>query len=129
VFTNIANPRSEIARQNDYEKTLVRRGASIGANATIVCGSAIGRYAFIGAGAVVVRGHVPDYALMLGVPARRAGWVSRHGHTLVVTEPDGIMRCPESGWRYRLISPAELRCLDQLEDESLSVPGTESMPT
>jgi len=78
VFTNVSNPRSQIVRHFMYERTLVRRGATIGANATIVCGVTIGRYAFIGAGAVVCR-DVPDYALMLDVPARQKGWMSRHG--------------------------------------------------
>jgi UDP-2-acetamido-3-amino-2,3-dideoxy-glucuronate N-acetyltransferase len=75
------NPRSQIVRRGQYARTLVRRGATIGANATIVCGATIGRYAFIGAG-VVVRGDVPDYGLMLGVPAVQQGWMSRHGHRL-----------------------------------------------
>src|SRR5262249_27310450 len=79
VFTNVGNPRSEIMRRNEYQRTLVKRGATIGANATIVCGHQIGRYAFVGAGATVTS-DVPDYALMVGVPARRAGWMSRHGH-------------------------------------------------
>src|SRR5512136_1402443 len=79
VFTNVMNPRSQIVRHSQYLRTLVRRGATIGANATIVCGVTIGRYAFIAAGAVV-RGDVPDYALVLGVPARRHGWMSRHGY-------------------------------------------------
>jgi len=115
VFTNIANPRSEINRRHLYERTLVRRGATIGANATIVCGSTIGRYAFIGAGAVI-RGSVPDYALMLGVPARQKGWMSRHGHRLPKPDVDGVMVCPEAGWRYREIAPGVLRCLDYPEE-------------
>jgi UDP-2-acetamido-3-amino-2,3-dideoxy-glucuronate N-acetyltransferase len=81
VFTNVINPRAQVPRQNEYQHTLVRRGATIGANATIVCGATIGRYAFIGAGAVV-RGDVPDYALIIGVPGRRRGWMSRHGFRL-----------------------------------------------
>lgn len=118
VFTNVINPRSQIARRDSYIRTLVRRGATIGANATIVCGVTIGRYAFVGAGAVV-RGNVPDYALMVGVPAAQKGWMSRHGHRLPQGDPDGIMICPESGWRYREIEPAVLRCLDWPEDEPL----------
>ena len=118
VFTNVRNPRSQIVRHHLYESTLVKRGATIGANATIVCGITIGRYAFIGAGAVV-RGDVPDYALMLGVPAARKGWMSRHGHRLPLPNQDGIMICPESGWRYREVEPGILRCLDWPEDESL----------
>ncbi|MCC6338255.1 MAG: N-acetyltransferase [Myxococcales bacterium] len=122
VFTNVINPRSEIVRRGQYQRTLVRRGASIGANATIVCGSTIGRYAFVGAGAVVSKGEVPDYALMLGVPARRKGWVSRHGHVLEAGA-DGIMRCPESGFRYQEASPGVLRCLDWDEDKPLAGTG------
>lgn len=124
VFTNIKNPRSEISRRDAFEKTLVRRGASIGANATIVCGSTIGRYAFIGAGAVLASGTVPDYALMVGVPARQRGWVGRHGHTLVDTDVEGILRCPQSGWRYRMVSPVELRCLDWSDEQPLPLART-----
>jgi UDP-2-acetamido-3-amino-2,3-dideoxy-glucuronate N-acetyltransferase len=118
VFTNVINPRSQIARRDRYQCTVVRRGATIGANATIICGATIGRYAFVGAGAVV-RGDVPDYALMLGVPARPRGWMSRHGHRLPDPDGDGIMQCPESGWRYREITPGVLRCLDWPEDRPL----------
>src|SRR5919108_2804430 len=88
VFTNVINPRSQIVRHSQYRRTLVRRGVSIGANATIICGATIGRYAFIGAGAVV-RGDVADYALMLGVPATRVGWMSRHGHRLKELDTNG----------------------------------------
>ena len=123
VFTNVINPRSEIVRRDEFKRTLVRRGATIGANATIVCGTSIGRYAFIGAGAVV-RDDVPDYALMLGVPAVLKGWMSRHGHRLSKADPDGTLHCPESDWRYRLIEPDVLRCLDWDEDKAL--PGSES---
>ncbi len=118
VFTNVINPRSQIVRHSEYQRTLVRRGATIGANATIVCGATIGRYAFIGAGAVV-RSDVPDYALMLGVPARRRGWMSRHGHRLPAPDAQGIMVCPESGWRYREVEPGVLRCLDWPEERTL----------
>ena len=118
VFTNVINPRSQIVRRHEYRQTLARRGATIGANATIVCGATIGRYAFIGAGAVV-RGDVPDYALMLGVPARRRGWMSRHGHCLPDPDAAGIMVCPESGWSYREVEPGVLRCLDWPEDQPL----------
>jgi len=100
VLTNVTNPRSQVLRKSLYEKTLLRRGCSIGANATIVCGITIGRYAFIGAGAVV-HSDVPDYALMLGVPAKQKGWMSRHGHVLKNPNTDGIMVCPESGLRYQ----------------------------
>jgi UDP-2-acetamido-3-amino-2,3-dideoxy-glucuronate N-acetyltransferase len=118
VFTNVTNPRSQIVRQHLYEKTLVRRGASIGANATIVCGITVGRYAFIGAGAVVSR-DVPDYGLMLGVPAERRGWMSRHGHWLKERDAEGNWICPESKWRYRETEPGTLRCLDWDEDQPL----------
>jgi UDP-2-acetamido-3-amino-2,3-dideoxy-glucuronate N-acetyltransferase len=118
VFTNVSNPRSQVVRHHLYERTLVRRGATIGANATIVCGATIGRYAFVGAGAVV-RGDVADYAMMLGVPAIRKGWMSRHGHQLRSFDGDGIAVCPESGWRYKEIEPGVLKCLDWHEDETL----------
>jgi UDP-2-acetamido-3-amino-2,3-dideoxy-glucuronate N-acetyltransferase len=119
VFTNIINPRSQIVRRGQYQPTKVRRGATIGANATIVCGSTIGRYAFVAAGAVVTKAPVPDYALMTGVPAKQKGWMSRHGHALTRPDAEGIMRCPESGWRYREVEPGVLRCLDRGEDEGL----------
>jgi UDP-2-acetamido-3-amino-2,3-dideoxy-glucuronate N-acetyltransferase len=118
VFTNVINPRAQIVRHSQYQRTLVRRGATIGANATLVCGATIGRYAFIGAGALV-RGDVPDYALMLGVPAVRKGWMSRHGQRLGPPDAEGLMRCPESGWRYRELAPGVLSCLDWAEDVAL----------
>lgn len=118
VLTNVTNPRSQVVRRSLYEKTLIRRGASIGANATVVCGITIGRYAFVGAGAVVAKS-VPDYALMVGVPARLAGWMSRHGHRLANPDTDGVMRCPESGLRYKEVEPGVLRCLDLDEDAPL----------
>ncbi len=118
VFTNVVNPRSQVVRHHLYESTLVRRGATIGANATVVCGATIGRYAFIGAGAVV-RGDVPDYALMLGVPATQKGWMSRHGHRLGEPDENGMRICPESGWRYQEVTPGVLRCLDWSEDKPL----------
>lgn len=121
VFTNVINPRSQIVRKSQYQRTILRRGATVGANATIVCGGTIGRYAFIGAGALV-RGDVPDYALMLGVPARRRGWMSRHGHRLTRRDGDGNWVCPESGWRYREVEPDVVRCLDQPEDQPLIPP-------
>lgn len=98
VFTNVLNPRSHVSRKHEYRRTLVKRGASIGANATIVCGGTIGEYAFIGAGAVV-RGDAPAYGLMVGVPARRIGWVCRCGVRL--PEPGPETRCPECSSRYR----------------------------
>lgn len=118
VFTNISNPRSQVVRRGQYERTIVRCGATIGANATIVCGATIGRYAFIGAGAVV-RKVIPDYALMLGVPATRKGWMSRHGFRLTDRNGEDYLVCPESGWRYHEIKPDQLRCLDWPEDKPL----------
>jgi UDP-2-acetamido-3-amino-2,3-dideoxy-glucuronate N-acetyltransferase len=99
VFTNVINPRSEIERKNEFRTTLVKRGATLGANSTIVCGVTIGRYALIGAGAVVTK-DVPDYALMLGVPARRAGWVCRCGVGLEFGRATETS-CPACGSRYR----------------------------
>jgi UDP-2-acetamido-3-amino-2,3-dideoxy-glucuronate N-acetyltransferase len=118
VLTNVTNPRSQVLRRGLYEKTLLMRGCSIGANATVVCGIAIGRYAFVAAGAVVAK-NVPDYALMVGVPARQKGWMSRHGHLLANPDAAGIMVCPESGLRYQLSKEA-LRCLDLDEETPLS---------
>ncbi len=118
VLTNVTNPRSEVNRHALYEKTLIRRGATIGANATIVCGVTIGRYAFIGAGAIVAR-DVPDYGLVVGNPGRRVGWMSRHGQRLAAPGPDGITVCPESGFRYREEKPGELKCLDLDENQPL----------
>jgi UDP-2-acetamido-3-amino-2,3-dideoxy-glucuronate N-acetyltransferase len=118
VLTNVTNPRSQVSRQELYEKTVILRGATVGANATIVCGVTIGRYAFIAAGAVVTR-DVPDYALVTGVPARQAGWMSRHGHKLHSCEGNGLMMCPESGYRYELGSSGLLRCIDLPEEQTL----------
>jgi UDP-2-acetamido-3-amino-2,3-dideoxy-glucuronate N-acetyltransferase len=118
VFTNVTNPRSQVVRRGRYERTAIRRGATIGANATVVCGITVGRYAFVGAGAVVVA-DVPDYGLVLGVPAVRKGWMSRHGHRLVERDVHGFFRCPESGWRYREEAPGVVRCVDWSEDEAL----------
>ena len=101
VFTNVMNPRSAVNRRDSYLKTIVKKGASIGANATIVCGHDIGRYAFIGAGAVVTK-HVPDYALVVGNPARQIGWMSEYGHRLNFDE-NGVAICPESGQKYRMV--------------------------
>src|SRR5690554_4117129 len=100
VFTNVINPRSAVVRRDEYLQTRVKKGATIGANATVVCGHDIGRYAFIGAGAVVTRS-IPDYALVVGNPARQTGWMSEAGHKLKFDE-NGIAVCPERGDRYRL---------------------------
>ncbi|WLT31800.1 acyltransferase [Geothrix sp. PMB-07] len=121
VFTNIPNPRCEFPQSGAQHnrRTLVRRGASIGANATLVCGVTVGRYAFIGAGAVVAS-DVPDYGLMLGVPARQAGWMSRHGARLPDPDAEGVRHCPLSGWRYLEQPAGTLRCLDWPEDQPLN---------
>jgi UDP-2-acetamido-3-amino-2,3-dideoxy-glucuronate N-acetyltransferase len=100
VFTNVTNPRSAINRRGQYSKTIVKKGASIGANATIVCGHDIGEYAFIGAGAVVTK-NVPPYALVIGNPAKQTGWMSEYGHKLKF-DKDGFALCPESGEQYRI---------------------------
>jgi UDP-2-acetamido-3-amino-2,3-dideoxy-glucuronate N-acetyltransferase len=100
VFTNVINPRSAIARKDQYRATRVKRGASIGANATIVCGHDIGAYALIGAGAVVTK-DIPDYALVMGNPARQTGWVSKAGHKLQF-DSEGIAICPETQEKYKL---------------------------
>jgi len=100
VFTNVINPRSHILRRDQYQKTLVRRGATIGANATIVCGNEIGEFAFIGAGAVITK-DVPPYALIIGNPGRHVGWMSEYGHRLHFDD-EGLATCPESHEYYRL---------------------------
>lgn len=115
VLTNISNPRSQVVRRGVYETTLIRRGATVGANATIVCGVTLGRYCLVAAGTVVTR-DVPDYAMIVGVPGRKRGWVSRHGHPLRDAR-DGVYTCPESGLRYREEVAGQLRCLD-LDEES-----------
>ncbi|RMZ49948.1 N-acetyltransferase [Flavobacteriaceae bacterium PRS1] len=100
VFTNIINPRSAVIRKSQYQKTLVKKGASIGANATILCGNTIGCYAFVGAGAVVTK-EIPDHALVVGNPARQTGWVSEYGHLLEFNK-EGIAICKESNQEYLL---------------------------
>jgi UDP-2-acetamido-3-amino-2,3-dideoxy-glucuronate N-acetyltransferase len=102
VFTNVLNPRSAVSRKAEYRRTHVKRGATLGANCTIVCGVTVGEYAFVGAGAVVSRG-VPPFALVVGVPARRVGWMSRHGERLdLPAAGTGIAKCPATGEAYRL---------------------------
>ncbi len=100
VFTNVINPRSAISRKDSYLKTIVKKGATIGANATIVCGNNIGRFAFIGAGAVVTK-EIPDYALVIGNPARQTGWMSEYGNKLIF-DKDGYAICEESKEKYQL---------------------------
>jgi UDP-2-acetamido-3-amino-2,3-dideoxy-glucuronate N-acetyltransferase len=126
VLTNVTNPRSQVNRHSLYESTLLRRGCSIGANATIVCGVTIGRYAFVGAGSVVTKS-IPDFALVVGNPARQVGWMSRHGHRLNSPDSDGVMRCPEAGYRYKEVEPGVLRCLDL--DEEAPLPAELSVGT
>lgn len=102
VFTNVYNPRALVERKSEYRDTMIRRGATLGANSTIVCGVTVGAFAFIGAGAVVSRG-VPDFALVVGVPARRIGWMSAYGERLdLPAEGQGEVTCPHTGDRYRL---------------------------
>jgi UDP-2-acetamido-3-amino-2,3-dideoxy-glucuronate N-acetyltransferase len=117
VLTNVSNPRSQVNRHSLYEPTLLMRGCSIGANATIVCGVTIGRYAFVGAGSVVTR-DVPNYALIVGNPGRQVGWMSRHGHRLGPPDASGITYCPESGYRYS-VTASGLQCLDLDEEAPL----------
>jgi UDP-2-acetamido-3-amino-2,3-dideoxy-glucuronate N-acetyltransferase len=110
VFTNVYNPRAAVPRKDEYRRTLVRQGASLGANCTIVCGTRIGRYAFVGAGAVVNR-DVPDFALVLGVPARQVGWMSKHGERLALPMTgEASATCPATGEHYRLSAG---RCIEE----------------
>jgi len=122
VLTNVSNPRSQVVRRSIYEETTIRRGATVGANATIVCGVSLGRYCFVAAGAVVTR-DVPDYAMVLGVPAMQRGWMSRHGHVLIFDQ-SGRATCPESMLEYELNcegSEQVVRCVTLHEDKPLSV--------
>ena len=128
VLTNVTNPRAQVSRHSLYETTRLKRGCTVGANATIVCGITVGRYAFVGAGSVVTKS-VPDYALLVGNPARQIGWMSRHGHRLDSRDSSGIMRCPESGYHYKVTDSGVLRCLDLDEEAPLPAElsrGTES---
>lgn len=109
VFTNVYNPRAAVSRKHEYLRTVVKRGATLGANCTIVCGTTVGEYAFIGAGSVVNR-DVPAHALMVGVPARRIGWMSRHGERLgLPVRGEGEASCPATGERYRLRGDVVIR--------------------
>lgn len=118
VLTNVSNPRSQVNRQSLYETTIIRQGATVGANATIVCGVEIGRYAFVAAGTVVTK-NVPEYALVMGNPGKHVGWMSRHGHRLDTPDDYGVYTCPESGLRYQLESEDVMRCLDLSEETPL----------
>ena len=114
VLTNVSNPRSSVSRKAMFEETRIKRGATVGANATIVCGVTIGRHAMIAAGAVVTR-DVPDYGLIVGVPGKPLGYVTRHGHR-IDPAPGEVVACPETKLRYALNDAGELRCLDLDED-------------
>ena len=116
VLTNVTNPRSQVTRKLLYEETLIRTGTTIGANATIVCGITLGRYCFIGAGAVVTK-DVPDYGLVLGNPGKLSGYMSRHGHKLTFDDYS-YATCPESNYRYKRVRE-QVQCLDIDEDEPL----------
>ncbi len=123
VLTNVSNPRSQVVRQGIYEKTLIRRGATIGANATVVCGVTIGRYAFVAAGAVVTK-NIPDYGCVRGVPGKQIGWMSRHGHPLEFDDQQ-IAVCPESALKYQRSEESQevrVHCLD-LDEELPLAPG------
>ena len=118
VLTNVSNPRSQVNRRGIYEQTTIQRGATVGANATIVCGTTLGRYSFVAAGAVVTS-DVPQYAIVKGVPAQQSGWMSRHGHILDFDE-SGTATCPESGLQYQRFSTGHsttVKCFD-LDEES-----------
>ncbi len=116
VLTNVTNPRSQVSRKTLYEKTLIRRGATVGANATVVCGITLGQYCFIGAGAVTTK-DVPDYGLILGNPGKLSGYLSRHGHKLHF-DNSKLAICPESNFRYQRAGE-EVRCLDLDEEKPL----------
>jgi UDP-2-acetamido-3-amino-2,3-dideoxy-glucuronate N-acetyltransferase len=113
VFTNVRNPRSHVIRKGQYQRTLVRRGATLGANCTIVCGVTIGEYAFIGAGAVVTH-DIPDFALVVGVPGRVVGWMSAHGERLPAFDAEGQAHCPLTGERYQMKNSRVYRVMDSI---------------
>lgn len=115
VFTNVYNPRSAVNRKNEYRKTLIRRGATLGANSTIICGVTVGQYAFVAAGAVINR-DVPEFALMAGVPARQIGWISRHGERLALPlKGNGEVTCPHTGEHY-VLTDGVCRMLQTVEE-------------
>lgn len=111
VMTNVKTPRAEVSRKDNYQNILIQKGATIGANVTLICPLTIGAYAFVAAGSVVTA-DVPDHALVQGNPARQVGWASHHGLPLPAPDADGFLICPESGSRYREEEPGLLRCLD-----------------
>jgi UDP-2-acetamido-3-amino-2,3-dideoxy-glucuronate N-acetyltransferase len=111
VFTNVINPRAFVERKSEYKKTILRKGCSVGANATIVCGIELGEYCFIGAGCVVNK-DVPAYALVVGVPMKQIGWMSKKGEKLYFNA-DGIAQCPETGEQYKMISNTEITPIDE----------------
>ena len=120
VLTNVTNPRSQIKRHSLYEKIIIRRGATIGANATVVCGITLGRYSFVAAGATITK-DVPDYVMVMGCPARPYAYVSRHGHVLCKYKQisaEKVYTCPESGYRYQIVDDV-MKCLDLDEEEPL----------
>ena len=116
VLTNVTNPRSQVSRKSLYEKTLIKRGATIGANSTILCGITLGRYCFVGAGTVVTK-DIPDYGLVLGNPGRLLGFMSRHGHRLNFNGSNRAL-CPETNYEYEMVGET-IRCLDLEEDKPL----------
>jgi len=117
VFTNVLNPRSEIVRKNEYRPTLVKKGATLGANCTVVCGHTIGEYAFVAAGAVVVS-NVPAYALVAGVPAKQIGWMCRCAAHRLGFDDSGLARCPACGRTYRLKDAQLQPCVDGVKQAS-----------
>jgi UDP-2-acetamido-3-amino-2,3-dideoxy-glucuronate N-acetyltransferase len=118
VFTNVINPRSQVSRKAEFQETRVRRGATIGANATIVCGVTVDRYGFVGAGSVVTK-DVPQYALVIGVPGVQIGWMTRHGQRLAMELDATDFVCPQSDWRYEIDESGQLNCKDWPEDVAL----------
>lgn len=111
VFTNVINPRAFVERKSEYKKTILRKGCSVGANATIVCGIELGKYCFVGAGCVVNK-DVPAYALVVGVPMKQIGWMSKQGEKLHFNK-DGVAQCPATGERYKMISDSEIKLIDE----------------
>jgi UDP-2-acetamido-3-amino-2,3-dideoxy-glucuronate N-acetyltransferase len=111
VFTNVINPRAFVERKSEYKKTILRKGCSVGANATIVCGIELGEYCFVGAGCVVNK-DIPAYALVVGVPMKQIGWMSKQGEKLHFNK-DGVAQCPATGERYKMISDSEIKLINE----------------